>query len=282
MDLAEFRAALLRAGLGGHADALVDAARPSIRLDADAGPDHDRVGASRLGGEPDLPPGAEWPRKAGAPLSFVAQLDLSELAPYDVEGVLPTDGLLSFFYDATTQQAWGFDPEDRGSWELRHVAPDEELRRTPAPDDLDRAGRLRPVGWRPRGELAFATFDSLAVDRLGLTRDETIAYSDLLETDDETIHRVLGHPDPVQSGEMQLECQLAANGVWCGSPEGYEDPRVPGLTPGAADWQLLLQVDSQEETDMMWGDLGRLYVWIRDEDLAARRFDRTWVILQCG
>ena len=282
MDRSEFRAALQRAGLGRHVDALVDAARPSIRLDADTGLDHDRLGASRLGGDPDLPAGAEWPRKNGAPLSFVAQVDLAELAPYDLEGVLPTDGLLSLFYDATTQLAWGFDPADRGSWDVRHIGAGQELRRTPAPDDLGPEGRLRPVGWRPRGELAFATFDSLVVDRLGLTRDETIAYSDLLETEDETIHRVLGHPDPVQSGEMQLECQLAANGVWCGSPEGYEDPRVPGLAPGAADWRLLLQVDSQEETDMMWGDLGRLYVWIRDEDLAARRFDRTWLVLQCG
>jgi hypothetical protein len=25
-----------------------------------------------------------------------------------------------------------------------------------------------------------------------------------------------------------------------------------------------------------------LYVSIRDEDLAARRFDRTWIVLQCG
>jgi uncharacterized protein YwqG len=32
---------------------------------------------------------------------------------------------------------------------------------------------------------------------------------------------------------------------------------------------------------MMWGDLGMLYYWIREEDLAARRFDRVWGISQC-
>lgn len=32
---------------------------------------------------------------------------------------------------------------------------------------------------------------------------------------------------------------------------------------------------------MMWGDLGRLYFWIRDDDLAARRFEKAWLILQC-
>ncbi|MGH9314612.1 MAG: DUF1963 domain-containing protein [Vicinamibacterales bacterium] len=29
------------------------------------------------------------------------------------------------------------------------------------------------------------------------------------------------------------------------------------------------------------GDLGNLYYWIRHEDLAAVRFDRSWAILQC-
>ena len=32
----------------------------------------------------------------------------------------------------------------------------------------------------------------------------------------------------------------------------------------------------------MWGDVGRLYFWIRDADLRARRFDATWLILQCS
>lgn len=33
---------------------------------------------------------------------------------------------------------------------------------------------------------------------------------------------------------------------------------------------------------MMWGDVGRLYYWIRREDLAQRRFDKVWLVLQCG
>lgn len=47
------------------------------------------------------------------------------------------------------------------------------------------------------------------------------------------------------------------------------------------DWHLLLQVDSSEDIGMMWDDCGRVYLWITDEDLAAMRFENTWVILQC-
>jgi uncharacterized protein YwqG len=31
----------------------------------------------------------------------------------------------------------------------------------------------------------------------------------------------------------------------------------------------------------MWGDCGMVYVWIRREDLVNRRFDKTWLGLQC-
>ena len=72
-------------------------------------------------------------------------------------------------------------------------------------------------------------------------------------------------------------------GVYCGDPSGRKTPQAAALLPGAAQWQLLLQVDSDEEgTGFMWGDMGRIYYWIRESDLRERRFDRSWLILQCG
>jgi uncharacterized protein YwqG len=44
---------------------------------------------------------------------------------------------------------------------------------------------------------------------------------------------------------------------------------------------LLLQIDSDDALGSVWGDLGRVYFWIRDQDLAARRFDRIWHVMQC-
>ena len=95
-----------------------------------------------------------------------------------------------------------------------------------------------------------------------------------------THHQLLGYSGNIQ-GEMELECQLVTNGVYTGDREGYQNPRVQTLREGAKDWMLLLQVDSDDEPGMMWGDLGRLYFWIRRQDLKARNFDNTWCILQC-
>ena len=53
------------------------------------------------------------------------------------------------------------------------------------------------------------------------------------------------------------------------------------MAPGQ---MLLLQLDSNEESggSWMWGDCGRLFFWIKPEDLAARRFDSVKLILECG
>ena len=62
--------------------------------------------------------------------------------------------------------------------------------------------------------------------------------------------------------------------------EDYEEEE--GLDKNTGHWNLLLQVDSNEDIGMMWGDCGRLYLWITDEDLAAKNFENSWLILQCG
>lgn len=41
---------------------------------------------------------------------------------------------------------------------------------------------------------------------------------------------------------------------------GYSTPRAIELTGGRSDWILLLQLDSDEETGMQWGDGGMLYI----------------------
>jgi len=153
--------------------------------------------------------------------------------------------------------------------------------RTDFPPDLPEHSRYQEVQLAGEHEVTYAPWESFAVDQLGLSRDERFAYAEALEDREAVIHRLLGHPDPVQ-GDMQLECQLASNGIYCGNASGYGDPRVPTLRPGAADWRLLLQIDSDDAAGMMWGDVGRIYYWMHTEDLAAHRFDRAWLILQCS
>ena len=94
-------------------------------------------------------------------------------------------------------------------------------------------------------------------------------------------HQVGGYPDPVQGDEMEQECQLASNGIYCGDASASADPRTAELLAKAADWTLLLQIDTDDDIDMMWGDCGTLYFWIRRDDLRRANFDDVWMVLQC-
>lgn len=39
-----------------------------------------------------------------------------------------------------------------------------------------------------------------------------------------------------------------------------------------------MQIDSNKEIGMIWGYMGQLYLWITDEDLAARNLENAWMI----
>ena len=72
-----------------------------------------------------------------------------------------------------------------------------------------------------------------------------------------------------------------------GNPENWnripKDIRQQAEETARDRWMLLFQLDTVEQGDfeLMFGDCGHIYFYITKEDLAARRFDRIWLILQC-
>jgi uncharacterized protein YwqG len=268
-------------------------ALPSLRLVTQRA--RPELGESRIGGTPDAPPGFEWPRwtppkqNRPVPLGFIAQIDLSAIPSFD--DALPASGWLYFFYDRSSEP-WGFDPADAGSCRVMHASCDRSaLRRLAAPDDADPQHTAEPCAIDPRLELTLpdhvpgaeyrTTRWRRASRRSRRAHDACEALRNELSTSDGPSHRLRGHAQAVQ-GEMELECQLASNGVYCGNPEGYRSARAQALEPGAPDWRLLLQIDTDEDgPGWMWGDVGRIYFWLREQDLRNLRFDRAWLILQC-
>jgi hypothetical protein len=73
---------------------------------------------------------------------------------------------------------------------------------------------------------------------------------------------------------MELECEMVTRGIHAGNADGYADPRVPALKASAKDWRLLLQLKSDKDLDWMWGDVGMIYYWCREDDIAQARFER--------
>ena len=284
MDTSAITAALTANGLNGYTDVVDRLALPSLRLTVTPTPDSAiPVGASHLGGLPDLPPEQGWPAMNGSPMSFVGQIRLQDAHALDGAASLPAEGLLSFFYDAS-QQTYGSDPNDRAGFSVLYFDAAAQTRldhQSSWPAALPTAARFAS------GAVTFSPELTYTQDLQAEFPDRQIGSQDqeqfeaalaLLAPVPSTAphHRMLGHPDTIQD-DMRQQCQLAANGI---ADPSADPQRVAALMPAANDWRLLLQVDSDGRIGMRWASAGMLYFWIRQQDLASERFDNCWVVLQ--
>jgi uncharacterized protein YwqG len=80
------------------------------------------TGGTKIGGTPDMPDSVEWPHWRGQPLSFVGQINLSEIAPFQLG--LPRGGLLLLFFsfDGELQAT---SPQNSGAGVVLYVAEEE-------------------------------------------------------------------------------------------------------------------------------------------------------------
>lgn len=255
------------------------------------------VGASKFGGRPDVPADFIWPvfetqtreddQVKERPLAFLAQFDCAQLAPLDPEGLLPKEGLLSFFYELESQR-WGYDPKDAGCarvfWFEGPLAPAE------FPAELEEDFRLPEMAAQLSGATDAPDFQDAcpALEYPWTANDYRIfdqARRELGMDYPANRSQLLGWPDIIQNN-MTLQCELISRGYYLGG--SWEkiplEERSALRTPSVRDWQLLFQLDTVENGDfeLMFGDCGRIYFYIRREDLAQRRFDRVWLIQQCS
>lgn len=251
-----------------------DKATPCVRLTRGG------AGRSRIGGLPDLDARFSWPVWNGRSLSFLAQIDLVELRAAQGPEWLPDHGMLFFFYDPE-EGGWGFSPDDRGSFAVMYDAGPEPVESRAPAGSAPEPFPAQPVAMHPRQSLP--TPERLEIDTIDVADADLDAINALLAASegDPPLHQIGGWPHPIQNDDMELECQLASNGVDCGGPEGRASEKARDLAPGASEWRLLLQLDSDDDSDMMWGDAGILYFWVREHDSRTGDFSKAWMILQC-
>ena len=276
---ADFAAFLVRHDLGQWADRIVGTRRSSLRLETL------RRGrrVATIGGTPHLAADVPWPDAEGEPLSFVADVDLAAATALLGESTLPPSGRLEFFYDPE-QTAWGSDPADRPKWRVIWV--DDRAIRRDSPPGIPEYARFTPLDLEGRVEPTFAEWESWRLAEGGMDRetyarytDAVVAWKNATQPQMAAVHRLLGHPDELQA-EMMLLCELASNGVSLRTIRERSEVDAR-FEEGARDWRLLLQIDSDQNAGMMWGDVGRIYYCIRERDLRARNWDRVWMVLQC-
>ncbi|MGB4093198.1 MAG: YwqG family protein [Ruminococcus flavefaciens] len=255
------------------------------------------AGASKFGGEPDLPSDHKWPYYKEKPLSFLAQIDLAEASEYDTEGLLPKSGTLSFFYECD-EQPWGYDPKHAGGARVYYFPEGTELVRTPVPDDMPEYLKLSEYsmifssrsGYPDLSELdEYAADISTAVPVYSDDEEDELwdSYMEWTERDSAENTKLLGYAELVQN-PMRDECEkVAVRSIYTGNNEyrkDLTDKDNENIEKNKHDWILLFQLgdDIAESIGTMFGDCGNIYFWIRKQDLTEHRFDKVWCILQCG
>ena len=288
--------------------------KTAIRITHQKAGDPIALGQSKYGGKPHLPEGFEWPRyrfeekgkSEDRPLSFLAQFNLAEIHPFDADKLLPSTGRLYFFYEMASMK-WGFDPKDKGCSRVLYVE-DATAKLAPVdfPNDLDDYYLIPEFALSFEKEKSRPSFEEFEV----YTGDEKILYEDAKQHLDEDADewdlyehslelfgcpvyddeadekaRLLGYADIIQN-EMLEECETVTRGFYCGDRvKGLSREERLDIKRQRKEWTLLFQLgtisDPESDYELMWGDAGCIFFYIKKADLEEKRFDKTWLILQC-
>lgn len=244
------------------------------------------LGASRLGGLPDLPEGTPWPTwtdpTAGVrPMAFFAQVDLAGLSEH-LDVPLPADGLLLFFCDfdftGGGPGVMGLEEGDVDAVRVVHAPAGSALVRTsvPGPVELLPSALLAPLLTVTLPDLEDRVEADEDYDRLDAQDQERREQLGQAAPDGYDVggtHRLGGNPTSVQQ-PVERDAAYAAGAGRQPGP-GPDDPADP------ASWTLLLQVDEDEGLGLWFGDAGCVYWLARRADLAAGDLSRVRFVFQC-
>lgn len=238
--------------------------RPAIALVPDAGASIQASG-SRLGGPVWLAEGEAWPTDPrGAPLEFVAQLDLADCA--GLHGY-PEGGVVHFFVARDDLYGADFDDPSRGVRLVRRVDPATPGALHPPPPLVEILGvplsDCSPFQNDDTRENGIALRPELFEDRIDGSIRDTNARIDVLYRqgwDLETLY------DFLDSDAVARPMRHHSGGY-----PAYTQNDVHGIPAFEPYDHVLLRLTSDDH--IMWGDVGECVFLIRSVDLAAGVFD---------
>lgn len=271
------------------------------------------VGGTKIGGAPDMPDSLEWPVWNEQPLGFLGQINLAEIAPFQLG--LPSEGLLLFFF-CFDSELLATRAQNTGAGVVCHVRA-EKLTPRKSPKRAPERFRKCSVSYIPYPSLPQGYNDEVATlwGLDFLTDDESHAnYAECISSIDEALginelstangynyHQLLGYPVAVQSEPIEVSMEAARiapqppalltrmqhslwedfkNFILSRNPPIYtpvpEAPRPPAAPDRCRDWRLLLMLREDEHAGIGLIDSGSLYYMYPSEQLQRGDFSNPW------
>lgn len=222
---------------------------------------------SHIGGQVWLPDGETWPTSAdGQGLSFLAQIDFSELPKLKE---FPDKGVLQFFIGRDDLFGAKFEELEQGKFKLiwrPHAGSDGTLHESPRAEEdcTPLSNKLRNQARRlvaSAASMSPSSFNLISESfQPNLMRcadaERLIAFIEAKTADTNTRHHVGGHVDFTQD-------------------DFRKDARYREYS------HVLLQLWSENDSSLMWGDMGQANFMITQSDLVARDFSRVTFHWDC-
>jgi uncharacterized protein (TIGR02996 family) len=221
---------LAESPIAHKANRVLALARPVITYKREAASERSLlVGASRIGGCPDLPPETEWPEYEGEPLGFLAQINFAELQPSPIARELPSTGVMSLFCLHDKDR----DTEDflPGTYRVLYSSNPTQLQRRAFPDELPEEARV-PVRrlWFTEEQTIPDLNAGRTVKALLKEKDEYTAYDDV-QFNTLSDDGLLGHPHLLGRASTKAARHL----ISIGDVEGWIDDDVMYFLMSEAD-----------------------------------------------
>lgn len=258
-------------GLTDRADEIMADAKPCIRLKLRTVENENDIpiGASKMGGSPDVPTNFEFPIWNETPLDFIAQFRLSHVKSLDREDLLPPKGMVYIFFDiaAYAKLYYGQKLSDIGPYKVFYLDDENTpLVRMPDPANKPYHYVACSIEFEPQlsPPIEHHIFTTDERNELASVKEERWKFREMHwkagEDFGQPFHQLLGNENDIQGAYSMMR---EASSAWS--------------VGEAKDWILLLQVDSDGSSLFQWGDAGMIYFCISKNDLLTRNFDRVWV-----
>ncbi|WP_322906673.1 YwqG family protein [Paenibacillus campi] len=259
---------------------------------------HQRIGHSRFGGNPDLPPQLTWPQtKNGDTMTLIAQLNLAqlhaEIQDEAYQGVhrslLPQQGML-YFFAGEGETAQNIEHQVL-YWQGTDVS------------ELQYEQQEGFTIWEEEDEMKFEAYEVHAhadvefpnygystlhlVEQSTLTDESEEAYLLITEEMDwkpeNKVGQLFGYAEGQHGDDELIATCFWYNGKYSYRPDDdrkrllkHFDGDEARLQQELDDVLMLLEVDSDQKIGFVWWDAGYMHFFIRKQDLLAGRFDRTF------
>lgn len=269
---------------------VINAITPSIRIVSNLSKSI-KVGQSKFGGIPDLPLGMDWIQNntTNKKYSFLCQINLKEISKFEEANKLPQEGILSFFFD--------LDSSDDGR--VIYIPDKSKLSKPNIPiefEPIKQSFLKRIFSRKPHTKLikevacnfsldySFPSANSLLIEKnkriLNISLPALDAFQDELferkydenDSEDTANHRILGLYEGIQD-EYQ---ELILNHIF----HNPTDLTIEQINK-SLEWKLLFQMDSDRDLKFNYLDSGRIYFFIKQEDLESQHFERVKVLSDC-